>query len=133
MITVTGNRKNKTQIKRKALKVAQSLGIDQPVTIRFMDYDSPDKWGFAAEILGQQYVCIFNDCPDEKVAQVISHELIHTQQMIRGDLKFDYSNMTFYWKGDVYDEARLASIDYYSRPWEAEAKQKESQLAQLFI
>lgn len=132
MINITGNRSNKTTIKRKALKVAKHLGIDQPVTLRFMDYDSPDKWGFAAEIMDRHYVCIFNDCPDDKLAQVISHELIHVWQTLRGDLKFDYNNMTFYWKGDIYDEARLASIDYYSRPWEAEAKAKEVELAQLF-
>jgi len=132
MIKVTGVKNNKTKIKRQALRVAQSLGINEEVTIYFMEHTSPDKWGFAATIMGSQYVCIFKDCPDEKLADVISHELIHVWQTLRGDLKHDYTNSTFYWKGERYDDARLSSIDYYSRPWEAEAKQKEKQLAQVY-
>jgi len=132
MIKVTGIKSNKKKIERQALKVAQSLGIDEEVTIYFMEHTSPDKLGFAATIMGTQYVCIFKDCPEEKLADVISHELIHVQQTLRGDLKHDYTNSTFYWKGERYDDARLSSIDYYSRPWEAEAKQKEKQLAEIY-
>lgn len=132
MIKVTGNKANKRKIERQALKVAQSLGINEEVTIYFMDHTSPDKLGFAATIMGSQYICIFKDCPEEKLPEVIAHEMIHVWQTLRGDLNFDYNNSTFYWKGDVYDDARLSGISYYDRPWEAEAKQKESQLATLF-
>ena len=76
-IKVTGKRNNKTKIKKSAIKVANDLGIKSDVNIRFMDYDSPDKYGFAANIMGSHYVCIFNDCPDDKLPEVISHELIH--------------------------------------------------------
>ena len=133
MVNITGNRKNKTQIKRKADRVVKYLGIDMPVTIRFMDYDSPDKYGFAAEIMGSHYVCIFNDCPDTELGKVISHELVHVWQNVRGDLSFDYNNMIFTWKGEKYDQARLDSMEYYDRPWEEEAKKLENKLAQDFF
>ena len=132
MIKVIGKKANKTKIKRQALKVAQSLGINEEVTIYFMEHTSPDKLGFAATIMGSQYICIFADCPDEKLAEVIGHEMIHVYQTLRGDLIHDYTNSTFYWKGERYDDARLSSIDYHSRPWEAEAKQKEKQLAEVY-
>lgn len=132
MIKVTGKRANKTKVKKSALRVAQSLNINEEVTIYFMEHTSPDKLGFAATIMGSQYICIFKDCPEEKLAEVISHEMIHVWQMIRGDLQFDYNNMHFYWKGVLYDTQSLEGMEYYSRPWEAEAKAKEVELAQLF-
>lgn len=131
-INVTGNRSNKTKIKRSAAKVAKDLGISKDVNIRFMDYDSPDKYGFAANIFGSHYVCIFNDCPDDKLAEVISHEMIHVWQSDRGDLIHDYNNQTFYWRGDKYNVDRLETMAYYDRPWEAEAKKLEKNLAKHF-
>ena len=114
------------------MAIAKELGIQNDVTIRFMDYDSPDKYGFAANIMGSHYICIFNDCPDEKVAEVISHEMVHVWQNDRGDLVHDYDNKTFYWRGDKYDVDRLKSMAYYDRPWEAEAKKLEKNLAKHF-
>lgn len=131
-IKVTGKRSNKTKIKNSARKVANDLGIKSDVNIRFMDYDSPDKYGFAANIMGSHYVCIFNDCPDDKLPEVISHELIHVWQNDRGDLIHDYNNQTFYWRGDKYNVDRLESMAYYDRPWEAEAKKLEKNLAKHF-
>ena len=133
MVNITGNRKNKTQIKRKADRVVKYLGIDMPVTIRFMDYDSPDKYGFAAKIMGSHYVCIFNDCPDTELGKVISHELVHVWQDVRGDLSFDYDNMIFTWKGKTYDQDLLDKMEYHDRPWEEEAKKLENKLAQDFF
>ena len=132
-VKVTGNRPNKTKIKKCTLAVAKSLGIDVDVNLRFMDQQSPDKYGFAAKIMGSHYVCIFNDCPDEALGKVISHELIHVWQTLRGDLSFDYDNMIFTWKGEQYNQAKLDTMEYYDRPWEAEAKKLEKNLAENFF
>lgn len=132
MIKVSGTKRLKRKIERSSLAIAKELGIQNDVTIRFMDYDSPDKYGFAANIMGSHYICIFNDCPDEKVAEVISHEMVHVWQNDRGDLIHDYDNQTFYWRGDKYNVDRLESMTYYDRPWEAEAKKLEKNLAKHF-
>ena len=131
-IKVTGNKRLKKKIERSAGSVAIDLGIKSDVNIRFMDYDSPDKYGFAALIMGSHYVCIFNDCPDDKLGEVISHEMIHVKQTERGDLVFDYDNQIFYWQGDKYTVDRLKDMSYYDRPWEAEAKKLEKNLAKHF-
>lgn len=132
-IKVTGKRSNKNKIKKATLAVANSLGIDVDVNLRFMEHESPDKYGFAAEIMGAQYICIFKDCPDSELGKVISHEMIHVWQNVRGDLKFDYDNMIFYWKGKKYTQNDLDQMKYYDRPWEAEAKKLEKDLAQDFF
>lgn len=132
MIKVSGTKRLKRKIERSSLAIAKELGIQNDVTIRFMDYESPDKYGFAANIMGSHYICIFNECPDEKVAEVISHEMVHVWQNDRGDLVHDYDNQTFYWRGDKYNVDRLESMAYYDRPWEAEAKKLEKNLAKHF-
>ena len=133
VIKVTGNKTNKTKIKRAALRAARSLGINQDVTIYFMEHTSDDKYGFAANIMGSNYICIFKNCPDKNLFDVISHEMIHVWQMLRGDLVFDYNNQIFYWQGDKYTVDRLKDMSYYDRPWEAEAKKLEKNLAKHFF
>lgn len=132
MIRISGKRKSKRKIEKASRAIANELGIKNDVTIRFMDYDSPDKYGFAANIMGSHYVCIFNDCPEDKVSEVISHEMVHVWQNDRGDLVHDYDNQIFYWRGDKYDVDRLNDMAYYDRPWEAEAKKLEKNLAKHF-
>jgi hypothetical protein len=53
--------------------------------------------------------------------------------MLRGDLVFDYDNNIFYWLGDKYTVDRLKDMSYYDRPWEAEAKKLEKNLAKHFF
>ena len=133
MIKVSGTKRLKRKIERSSLTIANELGIKESVTIRFMDHESPDIYGFAANISGSHYICVFNHCPDDKIAEVISHEMIHVWQSDRGDLVHDYENETFYWQGDKYDVDRLKSMAYYDRPWEAEAKKLEKNLAKHFF
>lgn len=133
MIRISGKRKSKHKIEKASRAIANELGINNDVTIRFMDYDSPDKYGFAANIMGSHYVCIFNDCPEDKVSEVISHEMVHVWQNDRGDLVHDYDNMIFYWNGEKYTQEDLDQMEYYDRPWEAEAKKLEKDLAQYFF
>lgn len=133
MIKITGKRTHKTAINKKVKAIADALGITCDVNVYFMDHTSPDKYGFAAEIMGSQYVCIFKDCPEDKLGDVISHEMVHILQTLRGDLKHDYMNRTFYWKGEKWDNERCESVNYYDRPWEAEAKKLEKKLAENFF
>lgn len=132
-IKITGKRSNKNFIKKATLAVANSLGIDVDVNLRFLDVENPDTRGFAANMSDNHYVCIFKDCPDNELSKVISHEMIHVWQAVRGDLKFDYDNMIFYWKGEKYTQEDLDQMEYYDRPWEAEAKKLEKDLAQDFF
>ena len=133
MIKVTGKRRNKSDINKKAAAVALALGIECDVNVYFMEHTSPDKYGFNAEIMGSQYICIFKDCPEDKLGEVISHEMVHVLQTLKGDLRHDYMNQTFYWKGEIYNPERLTTLDYYDRPWEAAAKKLEKNLAESFF
>tara|TARA_R110000772_G_scaffold55472_15_gene126602 strand:+ start:1088 stop:1495 length:408 start_codon:yes stop_codon:yes gene_type:complete len=133
MIKIIGKTTNKRSIERSAKLLAGHLKIDEDVNIMFMEHESTDKYGFAAEILGTKYICLFKGCPDEELNRVISHEMIHVHQMVRGDLVFDHDNMIFTWKGDKYNRKRLDTMSYYDRPWEDEAKKLEKKLASDFF
>lgn len=125
--------KNQTKLRNGAEALAKHLGIPCDVTLRKLTHVSTESYGFAAEILGMQTICIMADCPDELVHEIIAHEFVHVHQMTRGDLVFDYNNMLFHWKGKTYDKATLDTIEYNDRPWEAEAKKLEKELAQNFF
>jgi hypothetical protein len=49
---------------------------------------------------------------------VIDHEMVHIDQMRRGDL--DYDNNYVYWKGKKYSRAQMKE-GAKNLPWEAEA------------
>ena len=49
---------------------------------------------------------------------VIDHEMVHIDQMKRGDL--DYDNNNVYWKGKKYSRAKMKE-GAKNLPWEAEA------------
>ena len=52
---------------------------------------------------------------------IINHELVHIDQMKRGDLDYDYKNV--YWKGKVYPRSKM-SEGAKNLPWEKEAYNK---------
>jgi hypothetical protein len=52
---------------------------------------------------------------------VINHEMVHIDQMKRGDL--DYDNKYVYWKGKKYSRSQM-SEGAKNLPWEAEAYKK---------
>lgn len=53
--------------------------------------------------------------------KVIDHEMIHIDQMKRGDLDYDDNNV--YWKGKKYSRAKM-NEGAKSLPWEKEAYKK---------
>ena len=52
---------------------------------------------------------------------VINHEMVHIDQMKRGDL--DYDDQNVYWKGKKYSRAQM-SEGAKNLPWEKEAYKK---------
>ena len=65
---------------------------------------------------------ILNDNLDpSECEKVIDHEMVHIDQMKRGDL--DYDNENVYWKGKKYSRADMEE-GAKNLPWEAEAYKK---------
>ena len=56
--------------------------------------------------------------------EVIRHEMVHINQMSRGDLDYDEKNI--YWKGKSYSKnsKKIAMASPSNSPWEAEAYSK---------
>ena len=56
-----------------------------------------------------------------KIQEVIDHEMVHIDQMKRGDL--DYDNKNVYWKGKVIPRSSIKE-GAKNLPWEKEAYNK---------
>jgi hypothetical protein len=56
-----------------------------------------------------------------KMSDVIAHEMVHIDQMKRGDL--DYDNKNVYWKGKVIPRSSIKE-GAKNLPWEKEAYNK---------
>ena len=63
-------------------------------------------------------IIINKDVPAEKIDDVIKHEMVHIDQMKRGDL--DYDDDYVYWKGKTYPRSKM-NEGAKSLPWENEA------------
>ena len=66
-------------------------------------------------------IIINKDLDPNKVKDVIKHEMVHINQMQRGDL--DYDDDCVYWKGKCYPRASMKE-GAKNLPWEAEAYRK---------
>ena len=73
----------------------------------------------------EEFYIFIKDMSKTEAILVISHEVIHMLQYSSG--KLSYSNGKITWMGEVMG---LNSKDYEQRPWEMEAYQKQSQLAE---
>jgi hypothetical protein len=62
----------------------------------------------------------------EETIEVLSHEVIHMDQYLSGDLY--YENGEVVWLGEVID---LNSKEYEDRPWENDAFSKQTELIRL--
>ena len=67
-------------------------------------------------------IIINKDVHPSKLQDVINHEMVHIDQMKRGDL--DYDDDHVYWKGKVYTRADMKE-GAKNLPWEAEAYKKQ--------
>lgn len=73
--------------------------------------------------LNGTFYLFISDLDREDAIRVISHEIIHIQQYISGDLVYDENGL--FWKGQNID---LEKVEYQEREWEIEAFRKENQL-----
>lgn len=66
----------------------------------------------------------------DRLESIICHEMKHFDQYEKGDLDIykDNSEISFIWKHVKYD----ASTDYWSRPWEKEARESQCELWKQF-
>jgi hypothetical protein len=63
-------------------------------------------------------IIINKDVPCDKAQDVINHEMVHINQMRRGDLDYDDKNV--YWKGKTIPRSSIKE-GAHDLPWEAEA------------
>jgi len=66
-----------------------------------------------------------NISDQDQLENTISHEMVHVDQMKRGDLA--YNDKYIYWKGKKYLRSSLKEGDK-KLPWESEAYRKEKPL-----
>ena len=66
-----------------------------------------------------------NICDPDQLENTISHEMVHVDQMRRGDLYYD--DKYIYWKGKKYSRKSLKEGNP-KLPWEKEAYKKEKPL-----
>jgi len=63
-------------------------------------------------------IIINKDVDPSRTQDVIDHEMVHIDQMKRGDLDYDDKNV--YWKGKTYPRSKM-NEGAKKLPWEAEA------------
>jgi|TARA_R110002020_G_scaffold386817_6_gene597580 hypothetical protein len=69
---------------------------------------------------------VLNDkLPIEKEENTISHEKVHTDQILRGDLSYDDNYV--WWKGKRYSRSKIKE-GAKNLPWEKEAYAKEKKV-----
>ncbi len=66
-------------------------------------------------------IIINKDVDPSRTQDVINHEMVHIDQMKRGDLDYDDDNV--YWKGKTYSRAKMDEGNA-KLPWEDEAYDK---------
>lgn len=71
---------------------------------------------------GNVYYVYVKDMSFRKTTKVLSHELVHLEQKLRGDLTV--TNDGFLWKNTYYPN----TVEYQQRPWEREAFKRESDI-----
>ena len=63
-------------------------------------------------------IIINKDLDPKMLDKVVKHEMVHIDQMKRGDLDYDDKNV--YWKGKVYPRSKM-NEGAKNLPWEDEA------------
>lgn len=106
-----------------------NMGIEG-VIVNVMRLSDGAKSQFDGELkahvryVGDNFYLFIDEMDREDAITVISHEIIHMQQYISGDLVFNGTNVI--WLGE---EISLNAKDYEDRPWERDAYKRESDLA----
>ena len=67
-------------------------------------------------------ILVNEDASPVREKDIIKHEMVHINQMKRGDL--DYDNKNVYWKGKIYPRSKMKE-GAKNLPWEMEAYNKK--------
>ena len=96
--------------------------IDSPIcTCNTPIYERNLEEGVMGEANNNGTILVNKDLSPLQKQKVIDHEMIHIDQMKRGDL--DYDNNNVYWKGKKYSRASMVE-GAKNLPWEKEAYEK---------
>jgi len=63
--------------------------------------------------------------PLDEEEKTIAHEMVHSDQIKRGDLRF--TDKEVYWKGKIYQRSKITDGDK-NLPWEKEAYAKQEKI-----
>jgi len=81
-------------------------------------YNVPMEEGVMGKANNNGTIILNKDLDPSQCQNVINHEMVHINQMKRGDL--DYDNDNVYWKGKKYSRADMEE-GAKNLPWEDEA------------
>lgn len=77
--------------------------------------------GIAAEANRDGTIFVDPSLSPAQMKKAVKHEMVHIEQMKRGDLNYDNNNV--YWKGKIYPRDKMPEGSK-QLPWEAEAYKK---------
>ncbi len=84
-------------------------------------YSVPMEDGVMGKANNNGTIILNKNLDPSQCQDVINHEMVHINQMKRGDLDYDDNNV--YWKGKKYSRAQMKE-GAKNLPWEAEAYNK---------
>ena len=106
-----------------------NMGIEG-VIVNVMKLSDGAKSQFDGELkahvryVGENFYLFIDEMEREEAIQVISHEIIHMEQYMSGDLVYNGTNVI--WLGQ---EISSNSKEYEDRPWERDAFKRENELS----
>ena len=96
--------------------------MDSPIcTCNTPIYETNLEEGVMGEANNNGTILVNQNLSPLEKQKVVDHEMIHIDQMKRGDLEYDNSNV--YWKGKKYSRASMVE-GAKNLPWEKEAYKK---------
>ncbi len=96
--------------------------MDSPIcTCNTPIYERNLDQGVMGEANNNGTILVNKDLSPLQRQKVINHEMVHIDQMNRGDLNYDNNNV--YWKGKKYSRASMVE-GAKNLPWEKEAYKK---------
>lgn len=106
------------------------LGYNDKILNRFSTDDCELQALLDKSIVPHTYNLMIRTRFQESLETIICHEMKHFDQYEKGDLEIrkDDSGLAFIYKGKEYK----SSTDYYSRPWEKEARSAQFELWKEF-
>ena len=99
-----------------------ALKMDSPIcTCNTPIYERNLEPGVMGEANNNGTILVNKNLSPLEKQKVVDHEMVHIDQMERGDL--DYDNNNVYWKGKKYSRASMVE-GAKNLPWEKEAYKK---------